>query len=100
MDSEGVGFADLHKALKTLETVRVHVVGDTIVDGYSDCTLLGAAAKIPAFSVKLEQTERYTGAAGIVARHLRSAGAQVAFSTGVVADERSDFALTAPTPSV
>ena len=93
MESEGIGFGDLHKALKTLETVRVHVVGDTIVDGYSDCTLLGAAAKIPAFSVKLEHTERYTGGAGIVARHLRSAGAQVAFSTVLGDDELKDFAL-------
>jgi rfaE bifunctional protein kinase chain/domain/rfaE bifunctional protein nucleotidyltransferase chain/domain len=99
MDSEGVGFADLHKALKTLETVRVHVIGDTIVDGYSDCTLLGAAAKIPAFSVKLEQTERYTGGAGIVARHLRSAGAQVAFSTVLGEDELKDFALKELTTS-
>ena len=99
MDSEGVGFADLHKALKTLETVRVHVIGDTIVDGYSDCTLLGAAAKIPAFSVKLEQTERYTGGAGIVARHLRSAGAQVAFSTVLGDDELKDFALKELTSS-
>ena len=90
---------DLHKALKTLETVRVHVVGDTIVDGYSDCTLLGAAAKIPAFSVKLEQTERYTGGAGIVARHLRSAGAQVAFSTVLGEDELKDFALKELTTS-
>ena len=99
MDSEGLGFADLHKALKTLETVRVHVVGDTIVDGYSDCTLLGAAAKLPAFSVKLEQTERYTGGAGIVARHLRSAGAQVAFSTVLGDDELKDFALKELTTS-
>jgi len=99
MDSEGVGFGDLHKALKTLETVRVHVVGDTIVDGYSDCTLLGAAAKLPAFSVKLEQTERYTGGAGIVARHLRRAGARVAFSTVMGDDELKDFALKELTSS-
>jgi rfaE bifunctional protein kinase chain/domain/rfaE bifunctional protein nucleotidyltransferase chain/domain len=99
MDSEGLGFAGLHKALKTLETVRVHVAGDTIVDGYSDCTLLGAAAKLPAFSVKLEQTERYTGGAGIVARHLRSAGAQVAFSTVLGDYELKDFALKELTTS-
>ena len=99
MESEGIGFGDLQKAVKTLESVRVHVVGDTIVDGYSDCTLLGAAAKIPAFSVKLEQTERYTGGAGIVARHLRKAGAQVAFSTVLGDDELKDFALKELTTS-
>jgi rfaE bifunctional protein kinase chain/domain len=93
MESEGIGFGDLQKAVKTLESVRVHVVGDTIVDGYSDCTLLGAAAKLPAFSVKLEHTERYTGGAGIVARHLRKAGAQVAFSTVLGDDELKEFAL-------
>jgi rfaE bifunctional protein kinase chain/domain len=99
MESEGIGFGDLQKAVKTLESVRVHVVGDTIVDGYSDCTLLGAAAKVPAFSVKLEQTERYTGGAGIVARHLRKAGAQVAFSTVLGDDELKDFALKELTTS-
>ena len=93
MESEGVDFADLRKALGSLAGVRVHVVGDTIVDAYSDCTLLGAAPKSPTFSVKYERTERFTGGAGVVARHVRAAGADVTFSTILGDDPPKDFAL-------
>lgn len=81
MDSEGLSFADLRGTLHHLAGIRVHVVGDTIVDSYSYCSLLGATAKSPTFSVKHDVTERYAGGAAVVARHLRAAGAQVVFST-------------------
>lgn len=93
MESEGMDFSDLRKAVRSLAGVRVHVVGDTIVDGYSECTLLGPAAKYPAFSVKLERTERFTGGAAIVARHLKSAGAEVSFSTVLGEDSLKEFVL-------
>ncbi len=93
MESEGIDFTGLRRALHGLAGVRVHVVGDTIVDVYSECTLLGAVAKSPTFSVRLDRTERFTGGAGIVARHLKSAGAQVSFSTVMGDDGARDFAL-------
>ena len=37
---------------QTTRNVTVNVVGDTIVDSYSYCSLLGAAPKSPTFSVK------------------------------------------------
>ena len=94
MDSEGIDFGDLRKTARNLSGVRVHVVGDTIVDGYSTCTLLGGAAKSPTFSVKLERTDRFTGGAAIVARHMRSAGADVSFSTVLGDDALRDFVQT------
>ena len=93
METEGIGFADIRKALHSLSGLTAHVVGDTIVDGYSECSLLGAAGKSPTFSVRLERTDRFTGGAGIVARHLKSAGATVFLSTVLGADDRGTFAL-------
>jgi rfaE bifunctional protein kinase chain/domain len=93
MDSEGVTFDDLRKTLRNLAGVKVHVVGDTIVDGYSACSVLGAAPKSPTFSVKLERTELFTGGAAIVARHVKSAGADVAFSTILGDDQLKSFVL-------
>jgi rfaE bifunctional protein kinase chain/domain/rfaE bifunctional protein nucleotidyltransferase chain/domain len=93
MESEGVDFGDLSKAVTNFAGIKVHVVGDTIVDGYSDCTLLGPAAKYPAFSVRLERTERFAGGAAIVARHLRRAGAEVSFSTILGEDPLKEFVL-------
>ncbi|MDQ6674691.1 MAG: adenylyltransferase/cytidyltransferase family protein, partial [Chloroflexota bacterium] len=52
LESEGLDFGDLRRVVRSLSGVRVHVVGDTIVDSYSYCSLLGATAKSPTFSVK------------------------------------------------
>jgi rfaE bifunctional protein kinase chain/domain/rfaE bifunctional protein nucleotidyltransferase chain/domain len=93
MESEHVDFAGLRKMVHGLSGVRVHVVGDTIVDGYSECSLLGPAAKYPAFSVRLERTERFSGGAAIVARHLKRSGAEVSLSTVLGDDPLKDFVL-------
>src|SRR5919197_1419261 len=77
--------------MDTLAGVRVHVVGDTIVDSYSYCSLLGATAKSPTFSVKHDFTERFSGGAAVVAKHVRSAGASVTFSTVLGNDELRGF---------
>jgi rfaE bifunctional protein kinase chain/domain len=73
--------------------LRVHVVGDTIVDSYSSCSLLGATAKSPTFSVKHERTEVFAGGAAVVAKHVKAAGAEVSFSTVLGNDAAKDFVL-------
>jgi rfaE bifunctional protein kinase chain/domain len=86
MKSEGIDFAMLRKALEQMRGIPVHIVGDTIVDDYSYCALLGASQKHASFSVQPERTERFVGAAAVVARHLQATGADVTFST-VVGDD-------------
>src|SRR4029079_15488324 len=67
--------------------------GDTIVDSYSTCSLLGATAKSPTFSVKHEQTEIFAGGAAVVAKHVKAAGDEVNFSTVLGNDAAKDFVL-------
>src|SRR5204862_1920826 len=93
MDSEGIGFDDLRRTLHSLVGLKVHVVGDTIVDSYSYCSLLGATAKSPTFSVKHDVTERFSGGAAVVAKHMKAAGADVTFSTVLGDDELKEFVL-------
>jgi len=93
MDSEGVSFEALLRALRSASDLKVHVVGDTIVDGYSHCSLLGGAPKSPTFSVKHERTDLFAGGAAVVARHLKSAGAQVSFATVLGEDPLKDFVV-------
>jgi rfaE bifunctional protein kinase chain/domain len=93
MDSEGVTFEDLRAAVRKSVGMRVHVVGDTIVDEYSYCSLLGATAKSATFSVKHDRTDRFAGGAAIVARHVRTSGAEVTFSTVLGDDPLRDFVL-------
>jgi rfaE bifunctional protein kinase chain/domain/rfaE bifunctional protein nucleotidyltransferase chain/domain len=81
MEGEGVTFDHLRQTLNSLPGTKVHVVGDLIVDKYSYCTLLGPSTKTPTLSVKLDQSQLFVGGAGIVAKHLRSLGAEVTLTT-------------------
>jgi rfaE bifunctional protein kinase chain/domain len=94
MDSEGVSFADLRTALDAFRGVRVHVLGDTIMDSYVYCTPISTnTAKTPTLSVRFEQQVEFAGGAAVVAKHLRAAGAEVTFSTVMGEDTGKDFVL-------
>ena len=93
LHSEGLNFGDLKTALTKLKGLKVHVVGDTIVDSYTYCSLVGGTAKTPTFSVKHEREVDFPGGAAVVAKHLRQAGAEVVFSTVLGDDGLKDFVL-------
>ena len=93
MDSEGITFDSLRSTVRSLASVRVHVIGDTIVDKYTTCALLGAAPKSPTFSVREGSSELFVGGAAIVAEHARALGADVRLSTVLGQDELKDFVL-------
>src|SRR5215217_4931699 len=93
MESEGVSFDDLDAALSSFNGVRVQVVGDTIVDSYTYCSLIGGMTKTPTFSLKHETQVDYPGGAAVVAKHLRKAGAEVRFATVLGDDPLKEFVL-------
>jgi rfaE bifunctional protein kinase chain/domain len=93
LEAEGLGFGDLHSALDKLEGLRVHVIGDTIVDGYTITTMIGGQSKTPTLSLRLEGQQDFVGGAGIVAKHLRAAGAQVRFTTVLGNDRLGEFVM-------
>lgn len=94
LEAEGLGFDDLRAGLKKLAGTRIHVVGDTIVDSYTHTTMIGGQTKTPTISVRYESQRNYVGGAGIVAKHLRAAGADVIFSTVLGDDRWKDFVLS------
>ena len=93
MSAEGVTFQDLRATLGKLKGLRAHVVGDTIVDTYTYCSMIGGMTKTPTMSVRFEKKVDYTGGAAVVAKHLRAAGADVTFSTVLGNDAYRSFVL-------
>ena len=93
MDSEGLTFDSLRAALAKLDKYRVHVVGDTIVDSYTQTAMIGGQTKTPTMSVLYERRDDYIGGAAVVAEHLRAAGAEVVFSTVLGDDALKEFVL-------
>jgi rfaE bifunctional protein kinase chain/domain len=93
MEGEGVSFKALRDSLVNLKGIKVHVVGDTIVDSFTYCSMIGGMTKTPTMSVRYEKKIDYTGGAAIVAKHLCAAGAQVTFSTVLGNDAYKSFVL-------
>ncbi len=91
MEAEGVTFEDVLEYLQGLDKLKVHVIGDTIVDKYSYCSVLGPSTKTPTFSVKLNESKSFVGGAGVVAKHLKSLGADVTFTTVLGDDDMGAY---------
>jgi len=91
MEAERLTFVDLRNAIKKLSGIRVHVVGDTIIDSYTYCSMAGGMSKTPTMSVRLNKKVDYVGGAGIVAKHLCAAGAVVTFSSVLGDDDYGHF---------
>jgi rfaE bifunctional protein kinase chain/domain len=93
MERERITFSDLRATLNKFSNLKVHVVGDTIVDSYTHCTPIGGMTKTPTMSVRFERKQDFVGGAAIVAKHLKAAGAHVTFSTVLGEDQLADLVL-------
>ena len=93
MEAEGLNFDHLRGIVDRFEGIKVHVVGDTIVDSLTYTTMIGGMTKTPTPSVRFENRVDFIGGAAIVAKHLRAAGAEVTFSTVLGDDALKDFVL-------
>jgi len=93
MDGEGLTFNDLREAVLKFDGSRVHLLGDTIVDSYTHCSMIGGMTKTPTMSVRFEEKQDFIGGAAVVAKHMRAAGAQVTFSTVLGDDSMKDMVL-------
>jgi bifunctional ADP-heptose synthase (sugar kinase/adenylyltransferase) len=93
MERNQITFDHLRDVLRRMPGQRIHVVGDTIVDSYTQCAMIGGQTKTPTMSVLYERRVDYVGGAGIVAKHLIAAGASVTFSTVLGEDALGTFAL-------
>jgi rfaE bifunctional protein kinase chain/domain len=94
MERSGITFDKLRRTLDAMAGRRVHVVGDTIVDSYSHCAMLGGQTKTPTMTVLFERKVDYLGGAAIVAKHLAAAGGRVTFSTVLGDDAYGEFVVT------
>ena len=83
----------LRETLKNFKRLKVHVIGDTIIDSHTKTNLIGGYLKTPTPSVLYQETKDYTGGAAIVAKHLKKTGAKVCFTTILGDDKLKDFVI-------
>ncbi len=93
LNENKISYNDLRKSLEKIKSIKIHVVGDTIIDSYTRTNLIGGHTKTPTPSVLYQENNDYIGGAGIVAKHLKSAGAKVSFTTVLGNDELKNFVV-------
>ena len=93
MQRNKVSFNSLRETLKNFKRLKVHVIGDTIIDSHTKTNLIGGYLKTPTPSVLYQETKDYTGGAAIVAKHLKKTGAKVCFTTILGDDKLKDFVI-------
>src|SRR5262249_357977 len=84
----------LRDVLDRMANLQVHVVGDTIVDSYTHCAMIGGQTKTPTMSVLYERRTDYVGGAGVVSKHLIAAGAKGTRSTVLGDGTLKDFGVS------
>ncbi|MDA9990846.1 PfkB family carbohydrate kinase [Paracoccaceae bacterium] len=86
-------FDKIRSIIDRFEGIKVHVVGDAIIDSYTRTNLIGGGLKTPTFSVSFESKDNYVGGAGVVAKHMKAAGADVMLTTLLGEDDLGEFAI-------
>ncbi len=76
IDRHRFSVPSLESVLDRMRSLKVCVIGDTIVDEYIQCDPLGMSQEDPTIVVTPILTERFVGGAAIVAAHARHLGAQ------------------------
>jgi rfaE bifunctional protein kinase chain/domain len=87
----GINKSDLKELIKKFQTLRVAVVGDTIVDEYITCDALGMSEEDPSIVVSPIESRKFIGGAAIVAAHAQKLGSSVCFISVVGDDDTSEF---------
>lgn len=82
----------LEQIIESFSTLNILIIGDTIIDEYVECEVLGMSREDPTIVVSPRKTKRYLGGAGIVAAHASALGASVSFVSLVGNDEAGAYA--------
>ncbi len=91
MDLEKISFSDLRDTVKSFKNLSIHIVGDTIVDSYTDTYPIGGPVKYPHISVLKTNSKNFVGGAAIIASHIAQTGCKTIFTSVIGNDYNGKF---------
>lgn len=91
LDKEKLSIDEIIKTTKEFSKKKVIIIGDTIVDRYSNAGVIGGMHKSPTLSVQILNSQDYIGGAAIVAMHIKALGADVTFCSIIGNDKEGNF---------
>jgi rfaE bifunctional protein kinase chain/domain len=92
MDVNNYTFEKLKEVIKNFNHIRIHVVGDLIIDTHNECEAVAGLHKSPTLSLIKKSSKSYLGGAGIVAAHFASFSNNVTLTTVINKDKLGNLA--------
>ena len=89
----GLQVDSLRAAINKMKKLKVVVIGDSIVDEYIACDLLGASQEDPTLVVTPLLSKKFIGGACIVSSHAKALGATVNFFSTTGSDENAKYLM-------
>lgn len=83
----------IRKAVINLKNIEIDIVGDMIIDSYTNTKTIGGQTKSPTLSVLFEKKIDHVGGAGVVAKHVAASGNKANLITVLGNDELKKFAI-------
>ena len=93
LDNTDIELKKLKDIILSLGNIKIHVVGDLIIDTISNCSVIGGLHKSPTLSVAINNSQNYVGGAGVVAKHFKSFSKNVTLTTIIGNDDLGKFAI-------
>jgi len=87
--NEDYGIDEVMHWLDGLSALQILVVGETILDVYTECEALGKASKEPVLCMNRNSSETHAGGALAVAGHCSGLGAEVSLISGLHSSDLS-----------
>jgi len=91
LEKHNISNKRIAKTLNSFSSLKVAVIGDTIVDEYVICDPIGMSQEDPTIVVTPISSQKFLGGASIVAAHAASLGAYVDFYSVIGDDEKKEF---------
>jgi len=70
MDVNNYNFDKIINVIKSFKNIRIHVIGDLIIDTHNECEAVAGLHKTPTLSLIKKESKSYLGGSGIVASNL------------------------------
>jgi len=81
MDVNNYTFDKIINVIKSFKNIRIHIIGDLIIDTHNECEAVAGLHKTPTLSLIKKESISYLGGAGIVAAHFASFSNNVTLTT-------------------
>lgn len=88
-----ISLIDLKEYVEKFKSLKVLVIGETIIDEYIDCEALGMSQEEPVIAVMPDFRKKFLGGAAIVASHARGLGAEVDFFSVLGKDDGYEYTV-------